>query len=352
VACELIWPYNLSGIGAADYARVLATFNARPNPYDNVWANDAVQAARLGLGKEAFDGMKIMLQKYQSYANGMTNNTNGVFEYLGAHLLAMNESLLQSYDDKIRVFPAIPADASMITRFTLLAQGGHLVSSEREAGVVKYVGIKSLNGEKATLVNPWGTEEARVIEAADGSVVTTSSMGEISFDTAAGRVYVLERTATPFSTFEYAHISAERNEGMKDLPGTSCELGIGGKPKPDTGKYEAEKGTLNMCSASGDNAASGFTEVTGLVPGASVTFSNVRAGTTVDITYCTMNNPAQLSLYINGAHNQDVVFPSTNSWSGHYEVRKVTVAIPQGATLKLQVDAGDSGANLDFIQVN
>jgi hypothetical protein len=195
------------------------------------------------------------------------------------------------------------------------------------------------------------TEEARVMQAADGSVVTTSSMGEISFDTTAGRVYVLERRATPFSTFEYAHIGAERNEGMKDLPGTSCELSIGGKPKPDTGKYEAEKGTLDMCSTSGDSAASGFTEVTGLVLGASVTFSSVRAGTSLDITYCTMNNPAQLSLYVDGTHNQDVVFPSTNSWSGHYEVKKVTVTIPQAATLKLQVDAGDSGANLDFIQV-
>jgi len=292
-----------------------------------------------------------MLQKYQSYTNGMTNNTNGVFEYLGAHLLVMNESLLHSYNDVIRVFPALPPDASMVTRFTLLAQGGHLVSAEREAGTVKYVGIKSLNGEQAVIVNPWGSEEARVIKAA-GSLVVTVSSAEISFDTDAGQVYVLERTAKPFSTFEYAHITAERNEGMKDLPGTSCEIGVGGKPRPDTGKYEAEKATLNMCSTSGDNAASGFTEVTGLVPGASVTFDNVRAGTSIDITYCTMNNPAQLSLYVNGVHDQDVVFPSTNSWSGHYEVKKVTTTIPQGASLKLQVDAGDSGANLDFIQVN
>ncbi|HMI90614.1 MAG TPA: hypothetical protein VK509_04585, partial [Polyangiales bacterium] len=51
--------------------------------YDNVWANDAVQAARLGLGDDALEGMKPMLLNYQSYPNGMTNNTNGVFEYLG-----------------------------------------------------------------------------------------------------------------------------------------------------------------------------------------------------------------------------------------------------------------------------
>jgi hypothetical protein len=350
VACELIWPYNVTGIGAPDYARALATWKARPNPYSNVWANDAIQAARLGLGKEAFDGMKLMLQKYQSYTNGMTDNTNGVFEYLGVHMLVMNESLLQSYSDKIRVFPALPADASLVTRFTLLAQGGFLVSSEREAGDIKYVGIKSQNGGMATLVNPWGTTEARVIKA-DGSAVVTSSAAEISFASEAGGIYIVERTAKPFSALAFAHITAQKNGGAKSLPGTSCSIGSGGKPPADTGKYEAEKATLNVCSASGDNAASGFSEVTGLSAGASVTFASVKAGTSVDVTYCTMNNPAQLSLYVNGTFNQKVVLANTMSWDTTYQTKNVVVAIPQGATLKLQVDAGDSGANLDFIQV-
>jgi hypothetical protein len=304
----------------------------------------------LGLGKETWDGMRIMLQKYQSYSNGMTNNTNGVFEYLGAHLLAMNESLLQSWDDKLRVFPALPSDATLVTRFTLLARGGFLVSAEREAETIKYVGIKSQNGGKATLVNPWGTAEARVLNA-DGSVLTTASSAELSFETDAGKIYVVERADAPYAALDYAHITAARNEGAKALAGTSCTLGIGGKPLPDTGKYEAEQATLVMCSASGDEAASGFSEVTGLVPGASVTFANVRAGKSLEVTYCTMNDPAKLSLYVNGAHSQDITFPNTMSWSGRYETVEIAASIPQGATLKLQVDAGDAGANLDFIRI-
>jgi hypothetical protein len=225
VSCELIWPYSVTGIGAPDYDRALATWKARPSPYSNVWANDAIQAARLGLGKEAFDGMKLMLQRYQNYTNGMTNNTNGVFEYLGVHLLVMNESLLQSYNDKIRVFPALPADASLITRFTLLAQGGFLVSSEREGGDIKYVGIKSQNGGMARLVNPWGSEEARVIKA-DGSMVMTSSMGEISFATDAGQIYILERTAKPFGNLVFSHITATKNNGPKSLAGTQSSIGL------------------------------------------------------------------------------------------------------------------------------
>ena len=225
ISCELIWPYNMTGIGAPDYDRALATWKARPSPYSNVWANDAIQAARLGLGKEAFDGMKLMLQKYQSYTNGMTNNTNGVFEYLGVHLLVMNESLLQSYNDKIRVFPALPADATLVTRFTLLAQGGFLVSSEREGGDIKYVGIKSQNGGMATVVNPWGTEEARVIKA-DGSAVMTAKTAEITFATEVGGIYVLERTAKPFSMLAFAHVTGTKNTGAKSLPGTPCKIGI------------------------------------------------------------------------------------------------------------------------------
>jgi hypothetical protein len=225
VSCELIWPYNMTGIGAPDYDRALATWKARPSPYSNVWANDAIQAARLGLGKEAFDGMKLMLQKYQSYSNGMTNNTNGVYEYLGVHLLVMNESLLQSYNDKIRVFPALPGDASLVTRFTLLAQGGFLVSSEREGGDIKYVGIKSQLGGMATLINPWGTEEARVIKA-DGTAVMTAATAAITFATDVGGIYVLERTAKPFSKLAFAHVTAAKNNGSKSLAGTACKLGI------------------------------------------------------------------------------------------------------------------------------
>jgi hypothetical protein len=32
--------------------------------------------------------------------------------------------------------------------------------------------------------------------------------------------------------------------------------------------------------------------LTGLSPGASATFCNVKAGSSLDVVYCTMNNPA------------------------------------------------------------
>ncbi|MEV5750719.1 hypothetical protein AB0L00_23095 [Actinoallomurus sp. NPDC052308] len=227
VASEVIWPYNTTGIGAPDYQTAVNTWNRRPFPYDNVWANDAIQAARLGLGDQAYNGMKTMLRKYQTYPNGLTDNTNGVFEYLGVHLSVVNESLLQSYNDRIRVFPAVPSDSSFVGKFTLLAKDGFLVSSEREAGEVKYVGLKSLYGNSATVVNPWGTQQVRVRRVSDNAIVTTSSSGEVTFPTSANTVYVLERTAKPLSGYSATRLTGTANQGAKSLSGTSSTLGLG-----------------------------------------------------------------------------------------------------------------------------
>jgi hypothetical protein len=350
VAAELIWPYGVTGIGAPDYAMALATWKARPSPYGNVWANDAIQAARLGLGDETYQGLKLMLHKYQNYPNGMTNNDNGVFEYLGVHLIAMNEALLQSYSDKIRVFPAPPSDTKFIGRFTLAAKGGFWVSSERESEI-KYVGLKSLLGSQALVVNPWGTEAVQVRRASDNSIAATSSAAEISFATAKDGIYVVERTAKPLSSYQVARISGQLNNGSKALAGTAATIGNGNVTTPDTGKYEAEKATLVACNASDDAAASGFSAVINTKQGSSITFSNVIAGSAIDVRYCTMNNPGKLALYVNNVKAQDVTFPNTNSWTGTYATVTVTAPIPQGASVKLQYDAGGSGANIDFVQI-
>jgi hypothetical protein len=234
VALELVWPYDQTGIGYPDQQTAINTFNVRPFPYGNVWSNDAVHAARLGLGDQAFQGMRTMLQKYQNYPNGMTNNTNGVFEYLGVHLTAMNESLLQSYNDKIRVFPAAPTASSFVGKFTLLAKDGFQVSSEREAGEVKYVGIKSLHGKQARVVNPWGTQQVQVRRTSDNAILATSTATEITFATAANTVYVVERTAKPLANYTSTTLTGVANQNAKALLNTASTLGIGSTP-PATG---------------------------------------------------------------------------------------------------------------------
>lgn len=242
VAVELIWPYDLTGIGYPDHQMAVTTWNRRPFPYGNVWAPDAAQAARLGLGDATMQGMKTMLRQYQNYPNGMTNNTNGVFEYLGVHLTAMNEALMQSYNGKIRVFPAIPGDSSFVGKFTLLAKDGFLVSSEREAGETKYVGLRSLYGNSTRIVNPWGGQQVRVRRASDNAILLTTSSGEFDLATAAGTVYIVERTAKPLTGYASTRLTGTANQGSKSLAGTASTLGLDQTANPMVNNTEVTYG--------------------------------------------------------------------------------------------------------------
>jgi hypothetical protein len=215
----------VTGIGAPDYPMALNGWINRTYPYGDVWSNDAIQAARLGLGDEVLSGMKRVTRTYQSYPNGLTNDANGHFEYLGTHLSAINESLLQSYNDKVRVFPAIPNDPGFVGRFTLLARGGFLVSSEYESKDIKYVALKSLYGNPVTIVNPWGSARARVRRAVDNTAVLTTAEQEFTFNTASNTVYIIERMADPLSNHTHKRLTGTTNNDAKQLADSSAILG-------------------------------------------------------------------------------------------------------------------------------
>ncbi|MFG1875986.1 hypothetical protein ACGFIV_14235 [Sphaerisporangium sp. NPDC049003] len=354
VSAELIWPYNITGIGYPDYQTAVNTWNQRPFPYGNVWSNDAVQAARLGLGDQAYQGMKTMLQKYQNYPNGMTNNTNGVFEYLGVHLSALNESLMQSYNDKIRVFPAVPADSSFVGKFTLLAKDGFLVSSEREAGEVKYVGLKSLYGKQATVVNPWGTQQVRVRRASDNAILATSSSAEVSFATAANTVYVVERTAKPLSSYSSARLTGTANQSAKTLSGTASALGIGATGNAlvnDTElTYDANWYHTTARGYGDYNDDTHHTNTVGATAqytftGTGIEYLSERNGDmgNVDV-YLDNVLQTNVNLYVSGARQaQQVVFSKTGLSSGQHTIKIVNKATAVGMVDALRVLTGTSG---------
>jgi alpha-L-fucosidase 2 len=229
ITCELLWPYDITGTGKPDYQTAVNSFTSRPSAYSNVWSPDPIQAARLGRSDDAFNGMKLMLQKYQNYPNGFTNNSNGVFEYIGVHILAMNESLLQSHFDTVRVFPAVPADPTFNGKFTLAAKGGFLVSSEKQAGEISYVGVSSLYGNNFTLANPWPGTSVQVRATSDQSIVTTTSGAVVSFPTSRNGVYVVERTSKKLDSFSFASLVADPNGSEKTMHynNVTCILGSG-----------------------------------------------------------------------------------------------------------------------------
>lgn len=74
-------------------------------------------------------------------------------EAMSVLVTAMNESMLQSYEGVIRVFPAFPGNKT--GRFTLHAEGGFIISSEIRSGEVQWISIKSLYGNTCRVEVPW-----------------------------------------------------------------------------------------------------------------------------------------------------------------------------------------------------
>jgi hypothetical protein len=97
-----------------------------------------------------------------------------VLEGPGCYLLMLSESLLQSHNGILRLFPGLPD--RMDAQFAdLRAQGPTLVSAARAKGRVRFVRLKALAPVIWKLKNPWRGK--RVLLKGKGSVRTVS--GEI-----------------------------------------------------------------------------------------------------------------------------------------------------------------------------
>jgi hypothetical protein len=122
--------------------------------------------------------------------------------------------------------PSATTDATFVGRFTLAAKGGFLVSAEKDAADVKYIGLASTRGGTAHIANPWGTQALQARRTRDSAIVASAASAAFDLPTDAGGVYVVERVAKPLSTYTYARITGSANPSSKALAGTPCTLGI------------------------------------------------------------------------------------------------------------------------------
>ncbi|MCL1951448.1 MAG: hypothetical protein FWF60_01330 [Oscillospiraceae bacterium] len=203
----------------------------RLNDNDDVtnmgWQVNMVALARLGLAGELLDTMGDAVKTWQWYPNGLghyggyldsisesnlrfhrrvVNSTQpGVkfpfpawpfrhfdYELLPVLATAVNEMLLQSHENRVRLFSACPAEFS--GGFRLAAEGGFLVRARMERGEVLFAEIEAPRGGLVRLVDPWG--EGRVY--ANGGYVETVPDGAdrvAEIDTRAGECLLVTKTA-------------------------------------------------------------------------------------------------------------------------------------------------------------
>jgi len=77
-----------------------------------------------------------------------------VHEMSSAYLTFINETLLQSHNGIVRLFPCVPSTFTGAFQ-DMRAEGAFLVSSRMKRGVVQFARVKSLAGGTLRLRNPW-----------------------------------------------------------------------------------------------------------------------------------------------------------------------------------------------------
>jgi hypothetical protein len=115
-----------------------------------------------------------------------------------------------------------------------------------------------------------------------------------------------------------------------------------GKVEFENCEYSDEHFFALRCHAE----ASGIEYLGGFPTGYAVTIPNVAATTQMTVGY--RNGNGTMSLYVNGTHVQDLTLPHVKEWG---KAIFTGLAIPAGATLRLQRDAGDSEPDLDYVIV-
>ncbi|WP_372936327.1 glycoside hydrolase family 95-like protein, partial [Mariniphaga sediminis] len=220
------------------------------------WDPVPIVLARLGLSEELAIDLDNFPSRWQIYCNGWghwglegeinkdaewffrTNTVRDVdgdeklplrmwpfrhmsMESMSVLSTAMNESLLQSYDGILRIFPAFPDDKT--GRFTLHAVGGFVVSSEIREGEVQWVSVKSLLGNPCRLELPW----SKAVVQSNLKKRVKTVRGEITeIKTKAGEVIVFTPEEESLRSWSVEPEKPQPNEKVKYHPSGKTQLGI------------------------------------------------------------------------------------------------------------------------------
>ncbi|WBB59689.1 hypothetical protein O7599_29685 [Streptomyces sp. WMMC500] len=199
IVAQPIFPGNMIGLDS-DPDRIQTarnTIDALTNAWHggNAPATFYAAAARVG-----YDPAKILANLHeeatgQSYPNMAVHHNGGGMENVNVLTSGVNEMLLQSFQNDVKVFPTWPTGTD--GKFgDLLAYGNFLVSSSKESGSVQYVQAVSRSGREFTFTNPWPGSVQVFRNGADEGTV---SGAKITIPTSAGDTLQLAPAGTPLS---------------------------------------------------------------------------------------------------------------------------------------------------------
>jgi alpha-L-fucosidase 2 len=115
----------------------------------NTWTQSVISSmySSIGDGEKALEHMNLALASPNLYPNTFhAEGRNPCSETYGGLCRMLQDILIQSWGDKIRIFPAVPNEWEDAVFHNLRAEGGFEVSAKRENGKTVLVRIKNNAG--------------------------------------------------------------------------------------------------------------------------------------------------------------------------------------------------------------
>jgi hypothetical protein len=151
------------------------------------YTGSAAMYAQMGDGQTALAKLNGLFSAGYIKKNTLYAESGPVIETPFAGVQSLNELYLQSWGNKIRVFPAVPSVWTTGKFIDMRASGAFLVSAERQGGKTISITVKSEKGNKCRIQT--GMTNPVVTGAA--ATVLDAAAGLIEFDTAVNGTYVI-----------------------------------------------------------------------------------------------------------------------------------------------------------------
>jgi hypothetical protein len=214
IGLEPVWPYSLIGDDGPLHDVAVRTYFNRPNKNLADWSADPVQAARLGLASEVKKALVEITTTYQAASSGLAQFTvpsEFYVEQVGVVADALQNALVQDYDDLLRIAPAWPKDWNANGSVSIAHRGRVYVQISN--GQIDTVGIKAGAAQDLKVRNPWPGRNAKVIDASSKAIVEQSADAVFTVPMQPGKTYLIEPSDNTSTDLPFAPVSgAPANE--------------------------------------------------------------------------------------------------------------------------------------------
>jgi alpha-L-fucosidase 2 len=230
IGLEPVWPYSLIGDDGPMHDVGVRTYENRPNKYRSTWSADPVQAARLGLASEVKKSLIELTTTYQIAPSGLAQFTvpsEFYVEQVGVVADALQNALVQDYDDLLRIAPAWPKDWSGDGSVSI-AHGARVYVQVFE-GEVATVGIRAGSAQEVRIRNPWKGQVVEVVDASTGALLKQSSDPVFTLPMQAGKTYLVQPSGRRTAALPFAPVTGIASTQPKQLGSRSIGLEAGGQ---------------------------------------------------------------------------------------------------------------------------